>query len=569
MNHLKWLALIAISSTTAVAWAAIELDISPVPVIVGESFQMNFRITGDSAGEPDFSPLEDSFDIIARNRQSSLTWINGQREQSTLWVINVMRHDTGEVEIPPISFGSERSSARVIEAIAATHATPDSDARILIQVEAAPLSLYVQQQVIYTVRLLRRVELGTPRFSPLTTSSDAIIKPLVKGRDYVHTVNGRSYDATELRYAIYPQESGPVTINPIVLTAQMAIGKRTLFDPFIRNVMTKRIESESITLAVKPIPAAFPTGATWLPARRFRLYEDWDPDTVQADVGASLNRTIFLWVDGLMSGQLPDIRFAAPSGIKLYPDQPQATDQETASGFTSVLQERFSFIASRAGTPRFAVIEVPWWNTDTDQMELARLPARQLTIAGADVAETAVADTGAYASQDSPATAMYPDSYWPDSHWVEARYWFWVALTLAAMWIATLGLWWHRVRHRRDTDATGNEAVKMASAVRQLKSACRANAADRARHALMDWSRAIRTRRGRPCLRSLRALAEQVNGDLALEINVLERHLYGKSVVDWQGLALWEAFNRHRRARADARDPIDDPLPAIFKLSVK
>ena len=564
VSRLKLAAVIAFWSITAAAWAGIELDISPVPVIVTQSFQMTFRVTGETAGQPDFSPLEDSFDIIARNRHSSLKWINGHREQATLWIINVMPHDTGQVEIPPISFGSERSAARVIEVIATTHETPDSDARIVIQVEAAPLSLYVQQQVIYTVRLLHRVELGTPRFSSLTTSSDAIIKQLGKGREYSHRVNGRRYGAVELRYAIYPQKSGPLTIHPIVLTAHVAIGKRTVFDPFSRNVMTKRVESESTALDIKPIPAAFPNGATWLPARHVRLYEDWEPDIKQADVGVPLNRTIFLWADGLLSGQLPDVRFKAPSGIKLYPDQTQATDQNTANGFTSVIQERFAFIASRAGTPRFAAIEVPWWNTETDQMELARLPERQITMAGAAVAEAVAANPGATSSSDSAAAPLFPHS-----HWAGAAYWFWVALALGLMWFVTLGMWWRRTRRHEETNETGSKPVQMARAIRHLEGACRANAASQARHALMAWSCAMPTRGERAGLRSLRALAEQVSGELAREINVLERHLYGKSVAAWQGLALWEAFNRHRRERAAAHDPTDDPLPPIFKLAVK
>ena len=563
MNRVKLLTAIAFWLTSVATWGDVELDISPLPVIMDESFQMTFSVPRATAGEPDFSPLEDSFDIIGRNRQSSLKWINGRREQATLWIIDAMPLDTGQVEIPPIRFGSEQSSAQVIEVVATTHETPDSDARIIIQVKAAPLRPYVQQQVIYTVRLLHSVELGTPRFSSLTTSADTIVKRLGKDREYIHRVNGRSYDALELRYAIYPQKSGLLTIHPIAITAQMAIRKRRFFDPFSRNVVTKRVESKSIALDIKPIPATFPQDATWLPARRMRLYEDWQPDIEQADVGAPLNRTIFMWADGLMSGQLPDVRFNAPSGIKLYPDQPQATDQDTASGFTSVLQERFAFIASRTGTPRFAAIEVPWWNTESDQMEFARLPARQLTIVGTAVAEADATNPAANPSTDSGAAALVRDS-----HWAAAAYWFWLALALSLTWVVTLSFWWGRMRRPEGSDATGGAPLPMACAVRNLKAACRANTAIQARHALMDWSRAMSTRSGRTDLRSLRALAEQVNEELALEINVLERHLYGKSADAWQGLALWETFKRHRRERARAQDPSDDPLPAIFKLSV-
>ncbi len=564
MNPLRLFAIILFWSATGAAWAGIELDISREPVIMDESFHLTFHVTDASGGKPDFSPLEESFGIIGRKRQSSLKWINGRRKQATSWIITAMPLYTGQVEIPSLAFGSERSPSRMIEVVPATHTTPASDARIVIQVDAAPRSAYVQQQVIYTVQLLHRVELDTPRFSSLTTSSDAIIKQLGRGRNYVHTMAGRSYDALELRYAIYPQKSGSLTIHPIVLTAQMTIGKRTFFDPFSRNVTTKRVESESIALAIKPIPSEFPSGATWLPAQRVRLYDDWEPDIEQADVGQPLHRTIFLWADGLMSGQLPQLRFDPPSGIKLYPDQPQANEQDTPTGFTAVVEERFAFIASRAGTSRFAAIEVPWWNTETDRLERARLPARRLRIADAAVSGREAATRDAAGSE-----AHVPEPARRTSPFVAAATRFWAALTLTLLCMAMIALWWRRARGHGDLDKTSRKRFGVARATRELKHACQVNAAARARHALMDWSSAMAAAKRSTEVRSLRALADQTGGELAREIKVLERYLYGKSVDPWQGQTLWEAFRRQRPARTVARTPSDDPLPLIFKLSVK
>ena len=58
------------------------------------------------------------------------------------------------------------------------------DADILLKVSAAPQSPYVQQQVVYTIKLLHRVELSNPRFSQLSTNSDAVVKPLTNGRQF-------------------------------------------------------------------------------------------------------------------------------------------------------------------------------------------------------------------------------------------------------------------------------------------------------------------------------------------------------------------------------------------------
>ena len=548
--------------TTVAASATVELDIAPVPVIMGESFQIKFRVTRQTRSEPDLSPLEKAFEILRHNRQSSLKWHNGRREEFTSWVIDALPRYTGRVEIPPISFGSERSPMRVIEVVAASDTEPDTGARIILQVEATPHTPYVQQQVIYTVRLLHRVELGSPRFSSLTTSSDAIIKQLGKVRKYVHRVGALSYDAREMRYAIYPQTSGPLTVFPIVLTTQMAIGKRTSFDPYSRNVTTKRVESETISLNVKPVPAAFPKDAAWLPARHLRLYEDWEPDIDAAEVGAPLNRTIFLWADGLISGQLPDVRIEAPLGIKLYPVQPDTTDQVTAGGFTSEMQEKFAFIANRAGIVRFAAVEVPWWNTDLDQLEHARLSGRSLTFADTTSAEPPSTDKGVPTSFDRRAGSLFTELHLP-----AAMYWSPLAMSLAFIWLATLGLWWLGARRTLVHGENGHAPPRPFRATRDLKRACRTHSPARARRALMDWSTATAARREHAVLPTLGALAAHMDGELAREIKALERHIYGKSATAWQGAALWDAFRKYRRITAATAAPVDDPLPAIFKLS--
>ena len=557
----------------AVQAADIELDITPEPLVMDESLQLVFRVTGEVERDPDFAPLEVLFTLIGRNRQTSIKWVNGRREQTTSWVINAMPRHTGEIEIPAITFGSARSPTRKITVIASSGAPVDSDAKIIVQVEATPRNPYVQQQVIYTFRLLHRVDLANPRFSSITTSADAIIKPLGKGRQFIHKVKGRSYEAFEQRYAIFPQKSGPLTIHPLVLTTQIRTGKRNFSDLFARALTTKRVKSDPVELEVRPVPAVFPDHATWLPARRLRLYEEWEPDVEEAEIGAPLSRTIFLWAEGLVSGQVPLVEFDAPPGIKIYPDKPQSNDQDTASGFTMVLQEKFAFIPGRSGTARFGPLRVPWWNIETDQMETAELPERTLRVAetalaadrvqSAPVAEPAV-------EQSVPAAPRLPA--------VGARDWFWIACVLGAGWLATLGLWFLKSLRVTQVRALDRSAAppRPAAAVADLKTACGADDPGAARAALMNWSTTIfgatldssdAIKAPGPAPLNLRSLALRLEGELGREINRLEQRLYGQVGTDWRGSALWDAFLRYRPSTAPDTIRSNDPLPPIFKLA--
>ncbi len=365
-----------------VAWAAVTLDITPDPAVANQSVELSFRVTGGVDTDPDFTPLEKSFEVLARNRQTTMSWINGNSEQSTTWVLSCMPRGSGPISVPAISFGRQSSTARelqVSDAAAPTRRSID-DADILLKVSASPQSPYVQQQVVYTIKLLHRIELSNPRFSQLSTSSDAVVKPLTNGRQFSEEIDGRSYEGYEVKYVVFAQKSGKLRIAPLSLTTEVVVGHRSVFDPFAQSLSTKRIESEAVELDVKPVPASFPPGATWLPAKRLTLHEEWEPDVKSAEVGAPLTRTVFLWADGLLSGQLPTIKLTTPTGIKLYPDQAQSNDQDTANGYTSVAQQKFAIVANQAGEAQFDEVALPWWNIETDQLEIARLPARALTV---------------------------------------------------------------------------------------------------------------------------------------------------------------------------------------------
>ncbi len=570
------LALTLLLAAATAAAATVEVDVSPEPVILGEACRISFKVSGAIDGEPDFAPLETHFDILARNRQSALNWTNGRREQSTTWVLSAMPRAAGKAEIPPLDFGGIRSPARTVEIVArAAGARSDAPADILLRVDIDNRTPYVQQQVIYTIRLLHRVDLSSPRFSALETSADAIIKPLGDGRQYLEKVDGLTYEAFEQRYAIFPQQSGPLTIKPVVLTTQVVSGRgrRSFFDPFSQALQTRRVASEALDLEVRPVPAAFPAGATWLPARKLRLHEEWEPDVEQADVGAPLSRTVFLWADGLVAGQLPELEMRAPDGVRVYPDQAQSNDQEAATGFTAVAQRKFALIAGNPARVTFDAVSLPWWNTETDRLERAELPARTLRFSAAGV-PAATGDGAARGSTAAATPAAAAESTAPGATRLQG-WWPWLTAVASAAWVLTALAWWASARRGRRTPSTprapraGETLPHGARAAKALKSACADNDPAAAAAAVLAWARASE-RPGATRTRSLRdAAALALEPDLGAEILALDRALYGTTEAPWHGDPLWQAFRREPRQAPPATRPSGTTLPPILKLAGK
>lgn len=571
VNWLARLLALLLACVSLTARAQVELEVRPDPAVLNQSVELRFRVPAAVEEAPDFSPLAALFDIVKTSSQSSQFALNGRVEQSTTYVLEVMPKRSGKVIIPALTFGGARSPARQLDIREEPLATDAGGAPdFIVEALVSTTTPYVQQQVIYTVRALFAVQVSSPRLTPVSASGDAVVKQLGDGRQVSETRDGRSYEGFEMKYALFPQASGALRLAPAVVTAEVVVGgRRSVFDPFAQSLSTRRIESKAVELEVRPVPAAFPAGATWLPARRLRLHEEWEPDHGSAEVGAPLTRTVFLWVDGLLSGQLPKLALRAPTDVKIYPDQAQTSDQDTATGYTAVLQQKFAVIAALPGTPRFEALEVPWWNTETDALEVAKLPVRELTVVAAPGATPATPPQGtepptaqvAAGAADGPPATQAPVAS-ADTPWRG------VAATLALAWLATLALWWASRRTPAGAPAARAGAVSDAPAPRgadDLAGACRANDARAAYAALLRLARA------RGLGATPRALAAGPDSPLAQAIAELERQRYGADPAGWSGAALlaaWQTEGHPRLLRGTAGDA-RDPLPPLHRLGAR
>ncbi|MGR9091131.1 MAG: BatD family protein [Gammaproteobacteria bacterium] len=569
---MKWIiaALLSFAALAPAAATDVSVSIDPAEPVANESFRVVFQADGPVDAEPDFSELEALVDILGRNRQTSIQWINGRNSRTTTWVLDVLVRAPGPLTIPVIAFGSDRSAAKSIDVLESrSGASTTDDPGLLLEIEVDTSSPYVQQEVVLTARLLRRVELSDANMTDPSTDADAIIKRLGSDSTYQTMRNQKRYEAFERRYSIFPQTSGTVTIEPMVLTTQLVPATRSLFDPFRRPVQTRRIESNSVTLDVKPIPATY-TGDTWLPARRLRLRDDWEPAGDTLEAGEPLTRTVFLWADGLNAGQLPEVPITLPDGLKSYPDQPQTSEQQADDGFTAVRQQKYAIIPHAGGDLVFPEIAVTWWNTVEDQMEIARIGEQRFRV-NAPPAPAATAPpppvpttppgTGAQTTvTPAPAATVVAPSRTAEL----------IALMCLLGWLATAAAWWLRSRgapSATTTAITGSVVPEsVAKARRDVLGACKANDARGAKRALLQWARVAFQD---PPPRTLGALAAASAAPLDHEIRALDTTLYGPGGATWDAFALQEAFEHSGNLHSDATGGANgkQPLPELYPLS--
>ena len=264
-------------------WAAqISMRSDRNPVSLSESFQVVFEADAGVDDEPDFSPLERDFQIISTSQSSSISIINGKASSTKTWNLTVLARRTGRLEIPAIAFGRDRSQPGAVDVTLGAAPPPGKQAvesgEVFLEVEAQPLQPYVQQQIVYKVRLFRAFPTANATLSePEVEQGDAIKERIGEDALYDTRVNGRPYQVVERRYAVYPQSSGVLKIGPLTFRGQTGLSPFSMLDPFGRRPEMIVRQSAPVELEVRPKPEGQDMN-TWLPARSLTLAQSWSGD---------------------------------------------------------------------------------------------------------------------------------------------------------------------------------------------------------------------------------------------------------------------------------------------------
>ena len=351
--------------------AELEATVDRNTVRQNQSFSYQLRLTGSESGEPDFAALNSCCEIIGRHKNVRMNWVSGEYERITEWQLSLMARDSGPLAIPGMRVGSLVSNSVTLMVMAPQLSAAGGD--IFLEVSAEPQHPYVQAETVYTLRLFFGVDTRGQRLSELTVSGgEAIVERLGEDARFQAERNGRSYSVLERRYAIFPQDSGNLTIEPLVFEGQVVNG-RTFSD-------LQRHSSDAIELMVKPVeppPASHPQ-AIWLPARRLELQDDWSSESLTA--GIPVTRRLTVRADGLLDTQIPALALGQMQGVRQYSDQPELSKWITEEGIQGRRVENLAVIAGSSGEYQLPAVELPWFDVTNAEWRIARLPRHDFDV---------------------------------------------------------------------------------------------------------------------------------------------------------------------------------------------
>lgn len=544
-------ALLSALMTFGSAQAAVIASVDRSDIELNESFTL--KITVDTAidTEPDASALAAEFFVGTRSQLSNTTIVNGQISRSRTWTYVLMAKREGILEIPPIIIGAEQSNPVPINVSAPSNSLP-GEADIFVTTEVDHANTFVQAQLLYTVKVYRSVPTRQPRLSePDIRGVEVLIEVAGEERSYESILNGKAYNVVERVYAIFPQESGQVTIAPARFEA------RVLRDGRITG--RKIFESEGIKIVVNPIPPppdGFPDAA-WFPARDVTLSQTWSREPDRLPAGEPITRHITVTALGQLSTQIPVINPAVADTIKIYPDKPELRDMAEASGIRAVRSDQYAMIGISPGEVHLPELQLPWWNIDAGEWQLASLPGTTINIlpsANAAVAPPVVTEQPLLQQQLNASGNLVAQS----------SFWRRVSAALAGIWLLTVVAWWWS---RRPVSRTPREPApppiykQQAKILQAARKAAQAGDGAGVRSALLSWGRLEWS--DSPPL-NIGDFANRVAMPLSTQLQSLCRADYGPQKASFDGEALAKSLRSISVLREQKEQRPTDILPPLM-----
>jgi len=538
--------------TADVFGATITTQVSRNPVSIDETFELIFEADGSPDGEPDFSPLENNLEIFSRSQSQSIKMINGDYSRTTRWTLSVMAKTTGRLAIPAISFGNDHSQATSIlvrEATDSTSAAGNKD--IFMEVAVEPATAYVQQQLIFHVRIYRAINIADASLSkPHFSDPDIIVEQIEDEQTFETQRKGRRYLVTQIDYLAFPQVSGTLTLDPITFQTRVMQNSHQRFGMFGQTGAIKRVRSKAVNVEINAIPKN--AERPWLPATNLQLSSSWPKANPEFRVGEPVTRTLAIVADGISSAQLPEIHSETPAGFKQYPDQPMLQDHKDSNGVTGIRQEKIALVPTKPGTYILPAIKISWWNTQTNKKEVAQIAEERIQVlpaVGAATARSAEPPKAVIASPSAHETAAAPvpiaPKIQPEPH---NNFYPWLALFFALGWLSTAVAWWWLSYRRqlKNSGPTNSNEPKVKSRnkiLAELKQACQTNDGSAAQAALLAWGKTVWPS---DPPKGLVELALHFDKTTAANMLTLNQALYGKNKNRWDGTALWNAAKNYK-----------------------
>ncbi|MDX1380682.1 MAG: BatD family protein, partial [Xanthomonadales bacterium] len=429
----KWItaSLAALSLMAAMNARAgdVVAELSRDQAVVGETLTLVLSTNDPRQSlETDLSLLEDDWLVLDRRSESQMSIVNGRQTATVRLLLTLEPRRAGDLEIPALTFpGGETTEPLAVRVTPPPEGAAGEPQPVFVEVELNPAEgpHYVHAQLGLTVRVLYQQNLTEAAIEP--PEPDQATVRLLDEVPFQAERDGVRYRVLERRYAVFPERSGTLTIPPMQLSGRLVERPRDrLWQPAVRGRRIT-VASEPLTVEVMPRPDAFPADR-FLPARSLELTGQVSGvDGLR--VGEPVTRTVMVDATGLEEHMLIPPDWPEVDGARIYPDQPQGITRDDGQWVLGHREYRYAVVPEVPGELVLPALELHWWDTVNDRLQVATLPEQRITVAPSPLDALGTTEPDVATDAAEPA-AREPAPTLSDDLIRETRFkspWRWVA----------------------------------------------------------------------------------------------------------------------------------------------
>ena len=376
LSLVLWAGLVTSAIAEEIGLAA---QVDKNKISLEDTIQLSLIVNGVmNAPEPQLPPLPD-FRIRSSSTSSSTQIINGKRSTSVTYNYQLVPLKIGSFIIEPAIL----KLAGVIyqsKPITITVSKPDPNAPTAqspayVKTFISNANPYVNEQVIYTFKLYRRIEARNLDLAMSYEDADFRKQDMGDAKTYSQTINGVQYKVHELSSALYPIHAGKVEIPPAVLELDLIQHARTSHgrnpfssffdDPFFGSRASwihKTLRSKPVSIRVRPLPKE---------GRLENFSNIVGNLTISANIGKKelmVGDTTTLTVTVKGPGSIKDLSLSLPEiqdSFKIYPDQPESQLTVTNNTLNGKKVFKFALVPLKVGNKTLPAITLPYFDPVT------------------------------------------------------------------------------------------------------------------------------------------------------------------------------------------------------------
>lgn len=431
MMHLKsifnlklshWLGVILLCCLTMPYAHAksLSVQVDRQQVEMGDIITLIIQTDFQTFQRPDLSALKNQFEVLGTQQSSQIQIVNGHYQSFSRWDVRLLPKQIGTLIVPPFDVEGAKSQPYEIKVEAAKQSASGRGSSFL-ESDISLSKAYVQQEVLFTLRFYHLGQFIGGNIRP-PYFDQSLQQTLRNQYNYQKRIDGNLYEVYEWTWAFYPQKSGKMIIPPQAFSGRIQYNGRM-----------KAVEdtTQSIALEVLPQPAQYPAKSVWLPAKELTLHQKLQAPK-KLHVGDSITRTFTLTAKGLLASQLPEFEFENQTKFHIYPDKATPSNQASEFGVTGLKTQKIAIVPTHPGELTLPAYEMTWWNTETNQIETLKLPAKTYQVLPALQAETPDLSQGE-PEKTLPSVTTNQLSFTP--------LWWLLTIGFAALWLVTLGFY--------------------------------------------------------------------------------------------------------------------------------